>query len=716
MHTNALSESTSPYLKQHQHNPVDWVPWGKEAWQRAREEDKLVIVSVGYSACHWCHVMEHETFENEEAAAFMNAHFLCIKVDREERPDVDQVYMDAVQLMTRRGGWPLNCVALPDGRPIWGGTYFPKAQWLAGLNAVLEVWKEDPEKVEAYAAQLVEAVGAMDDASQDGPAGETLVDIAGSEGDAVQQQVDAHLAEGLSRWRGTWDPEYGGGRGAPKFPLPCQIECCLRLADAGRTPEGAPRSGPLGWTPEWRDALGDHAMLTLRAMARGGIHDHVGGGFSRYSVDERWHVPHFEKMLYDNGQLLGAYAEAWRRAPHPALMQAAEGIVDFLTRELDDPSGGFRSALDADSDGAEGTYYVWRTADLKAALPDEEARKEVFDVFDVNGRSFWEQGQNVLMRPANQDDALWADEARQRRMAEALKRMSDWRDSPASGRTKPGLDDKVLTAWTALAVTGLAKAGRLMQRPEWVARAERGGAFLRNVATLPGESHVLRRSWHADGGPEVEGFAEDYALTIEAMIELHQSTLDDHWLREARAWMAVTMDRFFDEKADTFWFTSREGESLFAAKQSTDDSVMPSANATLASCLWALGWACDIPVWRDMARRLTARHLLGTPHLERTARWIRAWVDMSMPWGQIVVAAPSRELAKAQLDGWWGEARPGTMVRGVWPESSHIPTWMEGKRPASDDPVRWYVCVEGACGMPSASADEAWTQFTALSP
>ena len=716
MHTNALSESTSPYLKQHQHNPVDWLPWGEVAWQRAREEHKLVIVSVGYSACHWCHVMEHETFEDEEAAVFMNAHFVSIKVDREERPDVDQVYMDAVQLMTRRGGWPLNCVALPDGRPIWGGTYFPKAQWLAGLNAVLEVWKEDPEKVEAYAAQLVEAVGAMDDASQDGPAGETLVDIAGSEGDAVQQQVDAHLAEGLSRWRATWDPEYGGGRGAPKFPLPCQIECCLRLADAGRTPEGAPRSGPLGWTPEWRDALGDHAMLTLRAMARGGIHDHVGGGFSRYSVDERWHVPHFEKMLYDNGQLLGAYAEAWRRAPHPALMQAAEGIVEFLTRELDDPSGGFLSALDADSDGAEGTYYVWRTADLKAALPDEEARKEVIEVFDVNGRSFWEQGQNVLMRPANQDDALWADEARQRRMAQTLKRMSDWRDSPASGRTKPGLDDKVLTAWTALAVTGLAKAGRLMQRPEWVARAERGGAFLRDVATLPGESHVLRRSWHADGGPEVEGFAEDYALTIEAMIELHQSTLDDHWLREARAWMAVTMDRFFDEKADTFWFTSREGESLFATKQSTDDSVMPSANSTLASCLWALGWACDIPAWRDMARRLTARHLLGTPHLERTARWIRAWVDMSMPWGQIVVAAPSRELAKAQLDGWWTEARPGTMVHGVWPESSHIPTWMEGKRPASDDPVRWYVCVEGACGMPSASADEAWTQFTALSP
>ncbi|MGB1100402.1 MAG: thioredoxin domain-containing protein, partial [Flavobacteriales bacterium] len=544
MHTNALSQSTSPYLKQHQQNPVNWVPWGEAAWQRAREEDKLVIVSVGYSACHWCHVMEHETFEDEEAATYMNAHFVSIKVDREERPDVDQVYMDAVQLMTRRGGWPLNCVALPDGRPIWGGTYFPKAQWLAGLNAVLEVWKEDPEKVEAYAAQLAETVGAMDDASQGGPAGETLVDIPGDDGDVLQPQVDAHLVDGLASWRATWDPEYGGGRGAPKFPLPCQIECWLRLADAGWMQEGEAYSGPLGWTPEWRDALGKHAMLTLRAMARGGIHDHVGGGFSRYSVDERWHVPHFEKMLYDNGQLLGAYAEAWRCAPHPALMQAAEGIVAFLTRELDDPSGGFRSALDADSDGAEGTYYVWRMADLKAALPDEEVRKEVIEMFDVDGRSFWEQGQNVLMRPTVQDDALWADDAKQRRMTQALKRMSDWRDSPASGRAKPGLDDKVLTAWTALAVTGLAKAGRLMHRPEWVARAERGGAFLRDVATLSGEDHVLRRSWHADGGPEVEGFSEDYALTIEAMIELHQSTLDDHWLREARAWMAVTLERF----------------------------------------------------------------------------------------------------------------------------------------------------------------------------
>lgn len=687
MHTNALASSTSPYLKQHQHNPVDWVPWGEDAWTKARTEHKLVIVSVGYSACHWCHVMERETFEDEEAGAFMNDHFVSIKVDREERPDVDQVYMDAVQLMTRRGGWPLNCVALPDGRPIWGGTYFPRAQWLAGLNAVLEVWREDPAKVESYAAQLTEAVGAMD---------EGLVHLPDAEKE-WHDNVEVHLAEGLERWREVWDLTHGGGRGAPKFPLPCQIECWLRLGD--RT-----------------QAFHDHAMLTLRSMARGGIHDHVGGGFARYSVDERWHVPHFEKMLYDNGQLLGAFAEAWRRTPHPALSHAAQGIVSFLMRELDDPSGGFRSALDADSDGGEGMYYVWRTADLKAALPDAAVREEVEAMFDVGGRSLWEEGQNVLMRTAPRDEGFWADEAMQRRMFGAMDAMSQWRDSPHSGRAKPGLDDKVLTAWTALTVTGLAKAGRLMHRPDWVARAERGGTFLRDVVPLPGETHVLRRSWHAEGGPQVEGFAEDYAMTIEAMLELHQSTMDDVWLREARNLMASTLDRFFEDATDSFGFTSRDGESLFARKQSNDDSVMPSANATLASCLWTLGTACDIPTWQQLGRRMTARHLLGTPHLERSARWIRAWQDMSRPFGQVVIAAPTREAAIQELQSWWSHARPGTYVRGIWPESSHIPTWMEAKRPTTSDPVRWYVCVEGACSLPCATAHDTWTQFTSLAP
>ena len=362
MATNALSRSTSPYLLQHQHNPVDWLPWGNEAWAQAKSEGKLVIVSVGYSACHWCHVMEHETFEDQEAAAFMNAHFVSIKVDREERPDVDQVYMDAVQLMTKRGGWPLNCVALPDGRPIWGGTYFPKERWLAGLNAVLEVWREEPAKVEAYAEQLAQAVAAMDDAG----GGKLDGALVANEGqDDLVQRVDQQVMDGLANWSRAWDPVHGGTVGAPKFPLPCQIDFLLRVGDGA------------DWMSGWENRAGEQARRTLRAMERGGIHDHVGGGFSRYSVDERWHVPHFEKMLYDNAQLLGSLADAWVRTPHPALEVAAEGIVRFLERELDDPSGGFKSAMDADSDGAEGTYYVWREAELDAALPEEELRDTV---------------------------------------------------------------------------------------------------------------------------------------------------------------------------------------------------------------------------------------------------------------------------------------------------------------------------------------------------
>ena len=701
MATNALSRSTSPYLLQHQHNPVDWLPWGNEAWAQAKSEGKLVIVSVGYSACHWCHVMEHETFEDQEAAAFMNAHFVSIKVDREERPDVDQVYMDAVQLMTKRGGWPLNCVALPDGRPIWGGTYFPKERWLAGLNAVLEVWREEPNKVEAYAEQLAQAVAAMDDAG----GGKLDGALVANEGqDDLVQRVDQQVMDGLANWSRAWDPVHGGTLGAPKFPLPCQIDFLLRVGDGA------------DWMSGWENRAGEQARRTLHAMEGGGIHDHVGGGFSRYSVDERWHVPHFEKMLYDNAQLLGSLADAWVRTPHPALEVAAEGIVRFLERELDDPSGGFKSAMDADSDGAEGTYYVWREAELDAALPEEELRDTVKRVFDVGGRSHWEEGANVLMRGRDREEEYWGDAAMRGSVEDALQRMSAWRDSEASGRSKPGVDNKVLTAWTALAVTGLARAGRAMERPEWVARAERGAKFLRDVARVPGEPELLRRTWHPKGGPETEGFAEDYALAVEAMLEVHQATGARAWRDEARALMATVLDRFYDEVAGTFWFTARGGEALFARKQSTDDSVIPSANATLASCLWRLGWACDIPAWRAMARDMTARHLLGTPHLDRATKWAANWADMRGALGMVVIAAPDMARGKEELREWWKAARPGAWVEVVTPQAANMPTWMEGKRPSPGDEVRWYVCVEGACGLPCANAKEAWDQFQSMTP
>lgn len=682
---------------------MDWVPWGDEAWARAREEGKLVIVSVGYSACHWCHVMERETFEDVEAAEFMNAHFVCIKVDREERPDVDHVYMDAVQLMTKRGGWPLNCVAMPDGRPVWGGTYFPRLKWLSSLEAVLEVWREEPAKVEAYAAQLASAVAALDETEGGALPHDEIVRESRTEGEteraALRQRVDTRVMEGLESWSRGWDPVFGGRSGAPKFPLPCQIDFLLRTGESTALGE------------RWMDQARAHALRTLQAIERGGIHDHVGGGFARYSVDERWHVPHFEKMLYDNGQLLGTLAEAWAVEPHPSIEKAVEGIVGFLDRELSDDSGGFRSALDADSDGAEGTYYVWTEADLIAALGSGDQAEEVMRVFDFGGRSHWEEGKNVLMRQAASEE-LWEDAGLRGRLEDALQRMSAWRDSAASGRSKPGVDDKVLTAWTALAVSGLARAGKILGREDWVARAERGAVFLRNVARVPGEPELLRRSWHAKGGPQTEGFAEDYALAVEAMLEVHQATGEPVWRDEARALMATALDRFYDESAGTFWFSAREAEALFARKQSNDDSVLPSANATFAASLWRLGWACDIPSWRSLARDLVARHLLGSQHLERSAKWAQVWLDLRGTFATVVVAAPSQELGRKALQEWnLGATKRGTWIDVITPDATHIPAWMESKRPSAEAPVRWYVCEESACGLPCASAREAWKQF-----
>ena len=682
--TNALGGSTSPYLLQHQHNPVHWRPWSPDAWQEAQDTGKLVLISVGYSACHWCHVMEHETFEDEEAATFMNAHFVCLKVDREERPDVDQVYMEAVQQMTRQGGWPLHCVALPDGRPIWGGTYFPKDRWLSSLQAVLDVCASEPQKVEAYAHHLASAVAAMED---EGPSPEAPW-AKGNDDDLATQQVDQALHDKLNAWRPTWDMLHGGAQGSPKFPLPCQIDFLRISPDPEAQAQG---------------------LRSLDGMERGGIHDHVGGGFARYSVDEKWHVPHFEKMLYDNAQLLGTFSEAAETSGKDKFSRAAEGIARFLLGPLGSPEGGFASALDADSDGAEGTYYVWSHDDLAQALPNQEMRDWLVQTYDWEHTSHWEEGRHVLMRPREQDQAWHKKDGQGRPMGPTvMAQLAAWRDSPASKRSRPAKDDKVVTGWTALAVSGFARAGRALQRKEWTARALQGGAFLLHQARMPGHPGLLRRTWHPNGGLALEGFSEDYAFTVQALLDLHQVTLDPKWRDEARALMATALDRFWDDQASKCWFTSHDAEPLFARRSSEDDSVTPSASATLAGALWKLGWACDIPAWRQQAQSMVQRHLLSPAPLSRSTAWAKAWMEMRTPMATMVIAAPDRASGLEAAKEWWNAPRPGTWLDLAVSGDAHKLPWMEGKEAGPNGEVQWYVCWDGACQLPVTNAQDAW--------
>jgi uncharacterized protein YyaL (SSP411 family) len=470
---------------------------GEEAWKKARDENKLVIISIGYAACHWCHVMERESFEDSTVAATMNAHFVAIKVDREERPDVDQVYMDAVQLMTGSGGWPLNCVALPDGRPIWGGTYFPKDKWIAVLQQLKDLWQNRPQEAFRYGDSMIEAVAAMD---------------------SVKLSADARpfheddLQAILQPWRGSFDTIYGGPNRAPKFPLPNNYQFLLRT---------------YYFTGDQR--VGDAVDLTLRKMAWGGIYDQLGGGFARYSVDPYWKVPHFEKMTYDNGQLVSLYSEAYRANPEPLYKRVVEETLEFTAREMTSAEGGFYSSLDADSEGEEGKYYVWTKAEIDAALgPDAGWFCEYYQV-TANGN--WEHGNNVLIIAAGAEKFAeskgWGtpellaklDAAKQKLMLVRAK------------RPRPALDDKILCAWNAMMLKGYVDAYRAFGNKQFLGAALRNAYF---IETQLRDGDRLNRNYK-NGKATINAFLDDYALLADAYIALYQATLDQA-LARAGAW------------------------------------------------------------------------------------------------------------------------------------------------------------------------------------
>jgi uncharacterized protein len=584
--TNALAAETSPYLRQHAHNPVDWLPWGPVALTRARDEDKPLLVSIGYSSCHWCHVMERESFEDERTAALMNESFVCVKVDREERPDVDALYMEAVQGMTGRGGWPLNVFLTPEQLPFYGGTYFPPEPrhgmpaWTQVLQAIGEAWSERSEEIRAGGEGLRERLsgGALLKPSSE-PLGADALDAA------------------VAKLEQSFDPVNGGFGGppthAPKFPPASVIEFLLCRNERAM------------------------ALSTLRAMAAGGIHDQVGGGFARYSVDATWTVPHFEKMLYDNALLARAYLHGWQLSGEPRLEEVCRDTLDWALREMRGPEGGFYSALDADSEGVEGRFYVWTLAELRDALGEEaEAAIEWFGATEQGNfvdPHHPEPGLNVLEDRGQHPDETARAHIRAR-LLEARER-----------RARPGLDDKRLTAWNALMITALAEAGAALEELRYTEAAIACAEFiLRDLRDSDGR---LLRTYN-DGEAKLGGYLEDHAFLLEALLALFETTCEEHWFTEATALADTLIARFADPENGGFYSTAANGEALIARRKDLEDSPIPAGGSSAAIGLLRLSELTGEPEYERqglgvlaLLRDIAPRHPTAFGHLLQALHW-----------------------------------------------------------------------------------------------
>ncbi|WP_291123056.1 thioredoxin domain-containing protein, partial [Flavobacterium sp. UBA6046] len=553
---NQLSQESSPYLLQHANNPVHWKAWNANSLAQAKDENKLIIVSIGYSACHWCHVMEHESFEDQEVADVMNANFISIKVDREERPDVDAVYMKAVQILTGRGGWPLNIVTLPDGRPVWGGTYFRKQQWINALDQLQELYQSAPEKMIGYAENLHQGIQSLGIVQNEKP--ETSID---------QNQI-ATLVE---KWKHSFDWDFGGMASSPKFMMPNNYHFLMRFGHQKK-----------------ENKLLEFVNLTLTKMAFGGVFDTIDGGFSRYSVDNKWHVPHFEKMLYDNGQLVSLYSDAYKLTQNPLYKEVIEKTLSFVERELMNPEGGFYCALDADSLNTEnhleeGAFYVWKIPELKTIIGEDF---DLFSqVFNINTFGLWEDGNYVLIQNQSLEEITKHNKLK---VSEIEKRKKTWERLlyiEREKRHKPRLDDKCLTSWNAIMLKGFVDAYKALQDKKYIELALQNADFI--IGNLWSNEGNLFHNYK-NKKSTINGYLEDYCFVIAAFISLYEVTFDEKWLQYAKQLTDYSFEHFYDEKTGFFAFTSNMDEALITSHFETEDNVIPASNSVTAKNLFQL--------------------------------------------------------------------------------------------------------------------------------
>lgn len=551
---NRLTTAKSPYLRQHADNPVDWYEWGPEALDKARDENKPLIISVGYAACHWCHVMEHESFMDSAVAKIMNENFVSVKIDREERPDVDQIYMNAAQLLTGRGGWPLNAFALPDGRPFYAGTYFPKDQWIQVLKQMDDVYRNQHEEVLQQATQLTQGIKTHE-----------VITVAG---DSTVEFSKGTYEEVFLNWESIIDYDRGGFNRAPKFPLPASWEFLLQYHYL-----------------TGNDKALKAVTTTLDAMAKGGIYDQIGGGFARYSTDALWFAPHFEKMLYDNGQLVSLYAHAYKVTRNETYARVIAETLEFIKREMTSPEGGFYASLNADSEGEEGKFYVWTREDIDAVL-DGKTAKLVGDYYQVRKSGNWEHGRNILHTKESMNEFATRNSLSIAEWKEMLSEAQDKLLKRRNKRIRPSTDDKILTSWNALMMSGYIDAYLALGEADYLRSALKNARFL--------EENMVRgngRLWrnYKDGEAGIEAFLDDYALLADAYIRLYQATLDVHWLNLARTITDYAVLHFRDEKSGMFYYTSDGSENLIARKMEITDNVIPASNSVVASVLYRLG-------------------------------------------------------------------------------------------------------------------------------
>ncbi|MCB8994315.1 MAG: thioredoxin domain-containing protein [Bacteroidales bacterium] len=666
--SNHLVHESSPYLLQHAHNPVNWYPWGNEALEKAKKENKLVLISIGYAACHWCHVMERESFEDEEVARFMNEHFVAIKVDREERPDVDQVYMNAVQLITGSGGWPLNCIALPDGRPVYGGTYFPKAQWMDMLSHVYNFVKDNPEKAEMQAQSLAKGIKSSEEIYKK---------------PVVNSYNLSELDKVFGNWENNIDFIRGGSLGAPKFPLPVGYEYLLFYTYLSGN-KSAARA----------------VNVSLHKMAEGGIYDQAGGGFSRYSTDADWKVPHFEKMLYDNAQLVSLYANAFQYFKDPLYKKVVEETLGFISRELKSPEGGFYSSLDADSEGSEGKFYTWKEDEIRSVCGEDA--ELVIEYFNVSGNGNWEENRNILYRSGNDEELagkfnITVDELNEKLVA--VKRSLMKARDP---RIHPALDDKILTSWNALMLKAYADAYKITGNSEYLSTALINAEFINE--TLKSPDNKLFRNYK-NGKASINGFLDDYAFTIDAFISLYQITFDEKWLMEAKNLSNYCLLHFYDESSGMFYYTSDEDPALIARKMEISDNVIPSSNSQMARNLFVLGQYFYLDSFLEISRQMLANVreniIQAGPYY---ANWgILLALNVSAPFEVSIVGKDCISL-KREFDSHY---LPDVIYSGGENEGK-IPS-LKSRHVKAKTMI--YVCRNKECKMPVTTSKEALMQL-----